>query len=68
MRKLGILFGLATLLQTTVAHAYIGPGTGAGAISVVLGILASVFLAFVGIVWYPIKRLVKRFKAAKARQ
>jgi hypothetical protein len=44
------------------AQAYVGPGVGAGTIAIVLGILTSIFLAFVGIVWYPIKRLIKRRK------
>jgi len=51
-------------LPVTAAHAYIGPGAGAGTIAVVLGILSSIFLAFVGIVWYPIKRLFRKRKVA----
>lgn len=41
--------------------AYVGPGLGLGTIAVVLGILASVFLALFSVVWYPFKRLLKRF-------
>lgn len=44
------------------AHAYIGPGLGAGTIGVIIGIIVSVFLAIVGIVWYPFKRLIRKFK------
>jgi hypothetical protein len=51
-------------LPITAAHAYIGPGAGAGTIAVVMGILSSIFLAFVGIVWYPIKRLFRKRKVA----
>jgi hypothetical protein len=54
------------LLQVTPAYAYIGPGVGAGTIAIVLGILSSIFLAFVGIIWYPVKRLIKGRKASKA--
>jgi hypothetical protein len=50
------------------AHAYVGPGVGAGTIAVVLGILSSIFLAFVGIIWYPIKRLIRGIKGAKNRK
>jgi hypothetical protein len=59
MRKMTLFLGLFATLHVTVAHAYIGPGVGAGVIAVVLGILSSIFLAFVGILWYPIKRLLK---------
>jgi hypothetical protein len=50
------------------AHAYVGPGVGAGTIAVVLGILSSIFLAFVGIIWYPIKRLIRGIKATKHKE
>ena len=50
------------LSLATPAFAYIGPGAGAGTIAVVLGVLASIFLAFVAILWYPIKRLLKKRK------
>lgn len=49
------------------AEAYIGPGLGAGVIATVLGILASIFLALVAIVWYPLKRLHRRFFRRQGR-
>ena len=64
MRKIALAFGLFAVLQLPTAHAYIGPATGAGALAIVLGILSSIFLAFVGILWYPIKRLLKGWKAS----
>jgi len=66
MRKPGFIFWLGlALLPVTPAQAYIGPGVGAGTIAIVLGILSSIFLAFVGIIWYPIKRLIKGRKVSK---
>jgi hypothetical protein len=62
MRKVAVSLVLLAALPITAAHAYIGPGAGAGTIAVVLGILSSIFLAFVGIVWYPIKRLFRKRK------
>lgn len=53
------------LLIGLPAHAYIGPGAGAGTIAVVLGILASIVMAFFAILWYPMKRLSKKRKAAR---
>ncbi|MGF1500872.1 MAG: hypothetical protein ACFBSD_03570 [Paracoccaceae bacterium] len=51
----------------TPAAAYIGPGVGAGAIAVVLGVIGAIAMAFVAILWYPIKRLIRGKKApAKA--
>jgi predicted lipid-binding transport protein (Tim44 family) len=41
------------------AHAYIGPGAGLTAIGAVLALLAALFLAVVGFVWYPVKRLLR---------
>ncbi|WP_119304844.1 hypothetical protein [Dongia deserti] len=53
---------VATCLVLTAgpAAAYIGPGVGAGMIATVLGILTAIALAVVAIVWYPLKRLLKR--------
>lgn len=43
-------------------HAYIGPGMGGGVIAGILGIIFAIFLGLVAIIWYPIKRLISRFK------
>ena len=47
------------------AFAYSGPGAGAGTNAFVLGVLASLFLAFMGILWYPLKRLLRRHKESQ---
>ena len=47
---LGAIFALA-VLTPEMASAYIGPGAGAGAIAAVLGVIGSVFLAIVGVVF-----------------
>jgi hypothetical protein len=60
MRLILALFFL--LGMPCVAHAYIGPGLGAGVIGAILGLLVSVFLALFALIWYPIKRLVKKLK------
>ena len=49
-----------------VANAYVGPGLGAGTIGVILGIIGSIFIAIFAIVWYPLKRLLKKNKQKKA--
>ncbi len=59
-----ILFVALTLaLQPSAALAYIGPGVGAGAIAAVMGVLGSIFLAIVAVVYYPIKRMMKGKKS-----
>ncbi|WP_254430638.1 MULTISPECIES: hypothetical protein [unclassified Ruegeria] len=45
------------------AFAYIGPGLGAGALGVVLGVIGSVLLALFAILYYPVKRMLKRRRA-----
>lgn len=60
-----ILLCVVAVFWTTSAHAYIGPGVGIGAIATVLAALASFFIAVFAIVYYPIKRMLKKKKIAK---
>jgi hypothetical protein len=53
---------LLAIFQPLPAYAYVGPGLGLGALGVILGILVSIFLAIIGIFWYPIKRLIMKFR------
>ncbi|MEL6265915.1 MAG: hypothetical protein AAFR52_09765 [Pseudomonadota bacterium] len=62
----GLFIFAMVALAATPAAAYIGPGIGAGTIAVVLGVLASIVMAFVAILWYPVKRMLKKKKAAPA--
>ena len=50
---------LAPFLVANTAHAYIGPGAGLGAIAVTIALVLGVLLLFAGLVWYPVKRLLK---------
>ena len=60
-----LALALGALVAPAQAFAYIGPGLGAGAIGAVLGVLGSIFLGLFAIVWYPIKRLMKKRKQGK---
>lgn len=51
--------GLCLLLSAASAEAYVGPGMGLGVIGALLGLLTAVFLAVVGVVWYPLKRMLR---------
>ena len=54
------------LISTTAAEAYLGPGAGLSAIGSVVSVISAVFLAIVGFIWYPIKRLFRRFGSLTA--
>lgn len=47
---------------------YIGPGLGAGAIAVILGVIASIFVGLFAILWYPFKRLFKKLRSGKTKE
>ena len=68
MRALSLLVMISIGLYAGSALAYVGPGVGAGVVAVVIGVISSVFLAVVGIIWYPIKRLMRRRKEAEAKK
>ena len=59
LKSFAVLF---LVCLATPAYAYIGPGLGAGTIGVILGILASIILGIFAVVWYPLKRLLKKIK------
>jgi len=56
-------------MSPATAFAYLGPGLGLGAVGTVIGILAAVVLLTVGLVWYPVKRMLKkRSKSVKSAE
>ena len=63
----GLAAILALSLLASPAQAYIGPGAGAGAIAVTLALIVGAFLLVVGLVWYPLKRMLKRGKGGGSR-
>ena len=59
-----ILF-LSLFIFSTPAFAYIGPGMGGGVFAAIIGFIAAIFLALWGILYYPIKRSLKKRKDRK---
>ena len=60
-----IVFAAALfVLSAPGAYAYVGPGLGLGVIGALIGGILAVLLAVAGVVWYPVKRLLKKMKAA----
>jgi len=46
-------------------HAYIGPGMGGGVIAAVIGFFAAIVLGLWAILYYPIKRALKKRREKK---
>ncbi|MBB4096494.1 hypothetical protein [Sphingomonas kyeonggiensis] len=59
LRFLSLVLALSAPLA---AQAYTGPGLGLGAVGVAFGLIGSILLAIVSVVWYPVKRLVRRIR------
>ena len=64
IRVLGIV--VVFLLASTEAHAYVGPGVGLGTLGAIFGTMAAMFLAVLGLFWYPLKRMRRRWAAKRA--
>ncbi|HEX2278446.1 MAG: hypothetical protein M3361_04390 [Candidatus Tectomicrobia bacterium] len=54
----------AFLTGATPAFAYVGPGAGLSALGAFLALILGVILAFVGFIWYPVQRFLRKGKAA----
>lgn len=57
MREMILVIGFALLVFAPDAYAYIGPGLGAGAIALILGVIGSIFLGLFAVLYYPLKRM-----------
>ena len=57
-----ILILLSFLNLQTSVHAYIGPVLGGGLIFTILGFVLVLFLFLVGIIWFPIKKFLSKYK------
>ena len=59
-----LLLSLVFMSLSQPAFAYIGPGLGAGALAVVVGVVGSILLAIFAVLYYPIKRMLRRKRQA----
>jgi hypothetical protein len=64
MLKIIILLLLA--LIASPAAAYVGPGAGISVLGSLLGILATIFFAIGAIIFWPVRKFLKRKKARAA--
>ena len=60
-----VKFFLFIILISHSAQAYIGPGMSGGLIIAVLGTVFAIFAALFGIIYYPLKRFLKKKKSIK---
>ncbi len=64
MLKFTIILTFLFLVPST-SNAYIGPGMGGGVIIATIGLIVAIFAAIFGIIWFPIKRFLKKRKKNK---
>ena len=51
----------------SASYAYIGPGMAGGVIAAIIGVIVSLFLALFGILYYPIKRALRKQRSNKSK-
>lgn len=61
-----LLVMAAAVLLSTPATAYIGPGAGISVLGSLLGILATIVVAIVAIVMWPLRKVLKKRRHAAA--
>jgi len=63
-----IFSSIVFCLIATSSFAYLGPGVGGGVIAATIGIIFAIFAALFGLIWFPVKRLLKKRKEKKEHQ
>ena len=63
--KLILLILTVYLTFISSAFSYVGPGMGAGIISIIIGFLVCILGIFVAIVWLPLKKIILKIKNSK---
>ncbi len=63
-----ILIVFYFLIIANPSYAYLGPGVGGGVIAAAIGIIIAIFVALFGIIWFPLKRLIKKIKSNQDKQ
>lgn len=55
-------------LISSESFAYLGPGIGGGVVAATIGIIVAIFAALFGLIWFPVKRILKKRKERKEKQ
>ena len=64
MTKIFISLAILTFISTP-SFAYLGPGIGEGVLVATLGVIIAIFAGLFGLIWFPIKKLLKKRKEKK---
>lgn len=67
MYKLILFFSLFFLIATP-SYAYLGPGIGGGILAATLGVIIAILAAIFGLIWFPLKRFLKKRKERKEKK
>ena len=59
------LFVIVFAVVPQISSAYVGPGLAISTILLIIGVLGSLLLAILAIIYYPIKRLIKKSRSQK---
>jgi hypothetical protein len=63
MQRMFVFFATFLVTLTPIqAQAYIGPGLGLGVAAMVIGLFAAFILLIVGLIWLPIRRILRQHK------
>ena len=52
-------------ISSTPSFAYLGPGIGGGILAATLGVIIAILAAIFGLIWFPLKRILKKKKKVK---
>jgi ATP/ADP translocase len=65
MSRLLLTVCASLLFVVSPAYAYIGPAMGIGTLGAIVAIIGSILFALFAVLWYPLRRMIKRRKARK---
>jgi|LakMenEpi03Aug12_release.lakeMendotaPanAssembly.Ray.scaffolds.fasta_scaffold87679_3 hypothetical protein len=63
-----IFFIIFLIMIKNTAYAYIGPGMTGGVIAATIGIVVAILAALFGLIWFPVKKILKKRKEKKNQQ
>lgn len=63
-----IFFSSVFLFFNTSSFAYLGPGVGGGILAATVGIIIAILAAIFGLIWFPLKKFLKRRREKKRKK
>ena len=59
---------LIFILLETPSYGYLGPGLGGGILAATVGVIVAILAAIFGLIWFPLKRFLKKRKENKTKE